>query len=74
MRFGADPRPTTADVPGRLFALLNAAQHPYEAKAAIWRTIGADRSAADRLVELQAMDVPRPLLEAIAELLTAVTA
>ncbi|HEY8317687.1 MAG TPA: TIM-barrel domain-containing protein [Amnibacterium sp.] len=74
VRFAADPRPVTADVPGRLFALLNAAQHPYEAKAAIWRTIGADRSAADRLAELHAMDVPRPLLEAITELLTAVTA
>ena len=68
---GADPRPHTPDVPGRLFALLNAAQYPYEAKAAIWRTVEADRSAADRLVELQAMAVPPGLLEAIAELLTA---
>jgi hypothetical protein len=68
---GADPRPRTVDVQARLFALLNAAQYPYEAKAAVWRTIGADRSAADRLVELQAMDVPTSLLEAIGELLTA---
>jgi hypothetical protein len=68
---GADPRPHTVDVQARLFALLNAAQYPYEAKAAVWRTIGADRTAADRLVELQAMAVPTPLLEAIGELLTA---
>ena len=68
---GADPRPHTVDVQTRLFALLNAAQYPYEAKAAVWRTIGADRTAADRLVELQAMAVPTPLLEAIGELLTA---
>ncbi|HEV7623483.1 MAG TPA: TIM-barrel domain-containing protein [Amnibacterium sp.] len=68
---GADPRPHTVDVPARMFALLNAAQYPYEAKAAVWRTVGADRSAADRLVELQAMDVPTSLLEAIGELLTA---
>ncbi len=68
---GPDPQPHTTDVPSRLFAILNAAQYPYEAKAAVWRTIGADRDAGDRLVELQAMGVPNPLLEAIGELLTA---
>jgi hypothetical protein len=68
---GPAPRPATADVEAQLFALLNGAQYPYEDKAAIWRTIGADRDAGDRLAELQAMAIPPALLSALTELLTA---
>ncbi|RIX30545.1 glycoside hydrolase family 31 protein [Amnibacterium setariae] len=68
---GADPRPTTQERDARVFALLNAAQHPYEAKAALWRVATAPRSTASRLAELQAMDPPEPLLSALTELLTA---
>ena len=68
---GPAPRPATADVEAQLFALLNAAQYPYEDKAAIWRTIGADRDEGDRLAELQAMALPPALLSALTELLTA---
>lgn len=68
---GADPRPATQDVAGRVFALLNAAQHPYEAKAALLAVATAPRSAAARIAELQALEPPEPLLSALTELLTA---
>jgi hypothetical protein len=68
---GDDPRPSTQERDARLFALLNAAQHPYEAKAALLRTVTAPRSAAARIAELQALTLPEPLLTALTELLTA---
>jgi alpha-glucosidase (family GH31 glycosyl hydrolase) len=68
---GPDPVPRTADGDGKLFALLNAAQYPYEDKAAIWRTIGSGRSVGERIAELQAMALPTSLLSALTELLTA---
>jgi hypothetical protein len=68
---GADPLPATHDLDARIFALLNAAQYPYEAKAALLRVATAPRSAAARLAELQALTPPEPLLTALTELLTA---
>lgn len=68
---GADPRPATQEVRERIFALLNAAQHPYESKAALLNTATAPRSAAARIAELQALDPPEALLSALTELLTA---
>ena len=68
---GPDPRPATQDVAGRVFALLNTAQYPYEDKAALWAVVSAPRSAASRLAELQALTPPEPLLSAVTELLTA---
>ena len=68
---GPDPRPATQDVDERVFALLTAAQHPYEAKAALWAVASAPRSTAARLAELQALAPPEPLLSALTELLTA---
>lgn len=68
---GADPRPATREVEARIFALLNAAQYPYEAKAALLNTATAPRSAAARIAELQAQDPPEALLGALTELLTA---
>lgn len=68
---GPDPHPATQDLDARIFALLNAAQYPYEAKAALWRIASAPRSPAARLAELQALDPPKALLSALTELLTA---
>lgn len=68
---GADPQPATQDVRTRVFALLNAAQHPYEAKAELLRVATADRPVASRLAELQALNPPEHLLAALTELLTA---
>ena len=68
---GAAPAPATRDVADRVFALLNAAQYPFEAKAALWAVATAPRSAGARLAELQALTPPEPLLAALTELLTA---
>jgi hypothetical protein len=68
---GPHPRPRTSDVPGRLFRLLDAAQHPYEEKAAILRTLRSGRPVVEQLAELQARDLPPALLSALTELLTA---
>lgn len=68
---GPGPRPATQDVEERVFTLLTAAQHPYEAKAALWAVASAPRSTAARLAELQALVPPEPLLSALTELLTA---
>jgi hypothetical protein len=68
---GADPRPATQDLDDRLFALLNTAQYPYEAKAALLRVVSSPRSAAAKLAELQALTPPEALLSALTELLTA---
>jgi alpha-glucosidase (family GH31 glycosyl hydrolase) len=54
-----------------LFAILNAAQYGHEAKAAAWRTLTSDLSAAAMLGELHAQELPRPLIGALSELLTA---
>jgi hypothetical protein len=68
---GAAPAPSTQDLDARLFAVLNAAQYPYEAKAALWSVVSAPRSPAARIAELQAQHPPESLLSALTELLTA---
>jgi hypothetical protein len=68
---GADPQPATQDLDDRLFALLNTAQYPYEAKAALLRVVRSPSGAAAKLAELQALNPPESLLGALTELLTA---
>jgi alpha-glucosidase (family GH31 glycosyl hydrolase) len=53
------------------FALLNAAQCGHERKAAAWRTITSDLPPAAMLAELNAQGLPRALISALSELLTA---
>ena len=64
-------RPATQDRAARLFALLNAAQYPYEAKAALWRVVERGQDAGATIAELQALTPPSALLRALTELLTA---
>ena len=68
---GADPRPRTAGRPDALYALLNAAQYGHEAKATAWETITADLAPSAKLAELHAQGLPRELIGALSELLTA---
>jgi alpha-glucosidase (family GH31 glycosyl hydrolase) len=63
--------PLTHDRPGALFALLNAAQFGHDAKAAAWRTLESGLPPAAMLAELHAQELPRPLIGALSELLTA---
>jgi alpha-glucosidase (family GH31 glycosyl hydrolase) len=68
------PDDRTPRTPGRseaLFAVLNAAQYGHEAKAAAWRTLTSDLSPAAMLAELHAQALPRELIGALSELLTA---
>jgi hypothetical protein len=51
--------------------VLNAAQYSHEAKAAAWRTLTSGRPAAAILAELHAQALPRELIGALSELLTA---
>jgi alpha-glucosidase (family GH31 glycosyl hydrolase) len=55
----------------RLFAVLSAARYDHEAKAAAWRTLQSGLPAEAQLAELHAQGLPRALLGALAELLTA---
>jgi hypothetical protein len=68
---GADPRPHTPDRSDALFAILNAAQFSHEAKETAWRTLSSELSAAAILAELHAQGLPRELIGALSELLTA---
>jgi hypothetical protein len=68
---GPDPRPRTRDRSGALFALLTAAQYGHEAKAAAWATLTSELPEAAKLAELHAQGLPRELIGALSELLTA---
>jgi Glycosyl hydrolases family 31 len=71
VRAGADPRASTPERSDRLFAVLSAAQYAHEAKAAAWATLQSEQPVAAQLAELHASGLPRELLGALAELLTA---
>jgi alpha-glucosidase (family GH31 glycosyl hydrolase) len=68
---GADPRPRTPHREDALFAVLDAAQYSNGAKQTAWRTLSSDLSAAAKLAELHAQGLPRELIGALSELLTA---
>jgi hypothetical protein len=68
---GPDPRPRTRGRSDALFAVLNAAQYGHEAKAAAWRTLTSALPPAAMLAELHAQALPRELIGALSELLTA---
>jgi len=54
-----------------LFALLNAAQYGHEAKLAAWETLSSDLPPEAMLAALHAQAMPRALIGAVSELLTA---
>jgi alpha-glucosidase (family GH31 glycosyl hydrolase) len=66
-----DRRPRTPDRGDALFAILNTAQYGHSAKAAAWRTLTSGLSPAAILAELHAQALPRELIGALSELLTA---
>jgi hypothetical protein len=68
---GPDPRPRTPARQEALFDVLDAAQYGHEAKAAAWRTLTSDLPAESMLAELHAQALPRELIGAVSELLTA---
>jgi hypothetical protein len=68
---GEDPVATTPEKADRLFALLAAAQYGHTEKDAAWQTLQSDKPAEAQLAELHARGLPRALLGALAELLTA---
>jgi hypothetical protein len=51
--------------------VLVSAQYGNEAKAAAWRTLTSDLPAESMLAELHAQALPRELIGALSELLTA---
>jgi glycosyl hydrolase family 31/uncharacterized protein DUF5110 len=68
---GPDPVPRTPDRQEALFEVLSAAQYGHEAKLAAWRTLTSDRPPEAMLAELHAQALPRELIGALSELLTA---
>jgi alpha-glucosidase (family GH31 glycosyl hydrolase) len=68
---GPDLSPRTRGRSEALFAVLNAAQHDHEAKAAAWRTLTSELAPEAMLAELHAQALPRQLIGALSELLTA---
>jgi hypothetical protein len=68
---GADLRPRTPHREDALFALLGAAQYGHKAKLAAWETLTSDLPPAAKLAELHAQALPRELIGALSELLTA---
>jgi hypothetical protein len=71
VRAGADPGASTPDRSERLYEVLSAAQYDHEAKAAAWATLQSDHPVEAQLAELHARGLPRALVGALAELLTA---
>jgi alpha-glucosidase (family GH31 glycosyl hydrolase) len=68
---GAADAPRTPDRSEALFAVLNAAQFAHEAKLAAWRTLTSGLPPEAMLAELHAQELPRELIGALSELLTA---
>jgi len=66
-----DLTPRTQDLAGRLFDVLNTAQYGHSPKAAAWKTLTSGLAPEAMLAELHAQEVPRALVGALAELLTA---
>jgi hypothetical protein len=66
-----DLRPHTPDRSEALFAVLNAAQYGHDAKAAAWQTLTSALTPEAMLAELHAQALPRELIGALSELLTA---
>jgi alpha-glucosidase (family GH31 glycosyl hydrolase) len=64
--------PRTQDVADRLFDVLNTAQYGHSEKASAWTTLTADLAPGAMLAELHAQGLPRALIGAISEVLTAV--
>jgi hypothetical protein len=66
--------PRTHERDAALFAVLNTAQFGHEAKAAAWQTLTARHLSPEaKLAELHAQALPRELIGALSELLTART-
>jgi alpha-glucosidase (family GH31 glycosyl hydrolase) len=63
--------PRTPDRSQALYAVLNAAQYGHQAKAAAWDTLTSALPPEAMLAELHAQELPRALIGALAELLTA---
>jgi alpha-glucosidase (family GH31 glycosyl hydrolase) len=63
--------PRTQDRSGALFSVLNTAQFAHEAKLAAWRTLTSGLAPEAMLAELHAQELPRELIGALSELLTA---
>jgi hypothetical protein len=68
---GANPQPRTVDRDDAMFAVLNAAHYDHSAKAKAWHTLSSDLPPAAKLAELHAQALPRELIGALSELLTA---
>ncbi len=68
---GRDPRPHTPDRADALLAVLSGAQYGHEEKAAAWSALTSGRPAAAILAELHAQGLPRALIGALSELVTA---
>jgi alpha-glucosidase (family GH31 glycosyl hydrolase) len=66
-----DPIPRTPDRAAALFGVLNGAQYGHEAKAAAWQTLTSELTPEAMLAELHAQALPRELIGALSELLTA---
>jgi alpha-glucosidase (family GH31 glycosyl hydrolase) len=63
--------PRTQNRDEALFAILNGAQFGHEAKAAAWGTLTSELPVAAMLAELHAQALPRELIGALSEVLTA---
>jgi len=68
---GPDLRPRTPNLEDALYATLNAAQFGHEAKETAWRTLSSGLPVGAVLAELHAQGLPRELIGALSELLTA---
>jgi hypothetical protein len=68
---GADPQPRTPDRSGALFEVLLAAHFGQLPKEAAWQTLTSAMMPEAMLAELHAQELPRELIGALSELLTA---
>ncbi|WP_243076249.1 glycoside hydrolase family 31 protein [Microbacterium sp. SS28] len=64
------PTPRTRGRDERLFAVLNAAQYPYDDKERAWKVLTSGRPDVDVFAELHSLALPPALVGAIAEQLT----
>jgi hypothetical protein len=68
---GAGDGPRTPDRSEQLFGVLNGAQYGHTEKAAVWATLTSELAPEAMLAELHAQALPRELIGALSELLTA---
>jgi alpha-glucosidase (family GH31 glycosyl hydrolase) len=70
-RYDVRVHESTEDLEGRVFAILDRAQLPFQLKASVYDVVGSEASPAAKALALQGLDLSEALLGAVSEVVLA---